>query len=149
MSGLREALVELADEWGRYGPMAPAVLAEVDSILAARQAPTVALGVEMVARIQFEASARMVALEVGLDDPVTWAELGDKDRQHLLDCAAAVVAADPRRSEAEVKAEGQVEVLREAADLCHHADQARCTWVDCPCRAINALAARIAEGGEG
>lgn len=190
MSGLREALVELTNEWGRYGPMAPEAWQILDGIRAvldghpvpegvtlteaeredvARAAgyavggylathdlypavervldarlsvPAVGLDVETVARIQFEASARLSAIELGLDDPVTWAELSDKDRQHLLDCAAAVVAADPRRSEAEVKAEA----LREAAD---EADanpwRGSITAIDW----LRDRAARITEGGEG
>ena len=88
------------------------------ALIAARQAPTVALDVETVARVQ--GAHRLRWLTIGSPDGChgcDWAPSAqqmdgdDLVAEHARHLAAAVVAADPRRTEAQVKAEA----LREAA----------------------------------
>lgn len=121
---LREALTALADEWTRgrvrdetdralgsviralldaHPAPEPVVLAET---VAARQAPTVALDVEAVA-------AELFALGPYCGDMCgEWVTACAWCKGHYGSMAGDLVAVDPRRTEAEVKAEA----LREAAD---------------------------------
>lgn len=150
---LREALTALADEWTRgrvrdetdraLGSVIRALLdahpapEPVGVELTARQAPTVALDVEAVA-------AELFALGPYCGDMCgEWVTACTWCKGHYGSMAGDLVAVDPRRTEAEVKAE----VLREAADALGPISLEVSAgflpdW-------LRKRAARIAEGGEG